>query len=134
MSDRSVDPNTRIDRDSRSPGRPSVSVERLRDDVIKDDLVERYLPEPLWRRLSPMDRWWQGRTILVLWALGYPLELAWSYAISAAGEHATELQAWMADLEDARLIADLESSAEVRGDGSHLTFVTMGPPSFHGVS
>ena len=95
------------------------------DRAISHDLVERYLPEPLWRRLPVIDRWWRGRMILVLWALGYPLEMAWSYAIHVEGEQATELQAQMAQLPDVRLIADLEATAGARGDGSHLEFVTL---------
>jgi hypothetical protein len=111
--------------DSRPQGAQTGSSLRRRDGAIQDDLVERYLPEPLWRRLPPTDRWWRGRTILLTWALGYPLEMAWSYGISVEGERAAELQGWMAELEDARLIADLEASAEIRGDGGHLEFASL---------
>ncbi len=53
--------------------------------------------------------------------------MAWSYAVSADGDLAGELQGWMAQLEDARLIGELEATAEIRGDGSHLEFVSVGP-------
>ncbi len=113
--------------DDRPSVRQRVSSQRLHDRAIDDDLVERYLPEQLWRRLPSTDRWWRGRTILLLWALGYPLEIAWSYAISAEGEQAAELQSWMPELEDARLIADLEASVAVRGDGGGIEFFVLGP-------
>lgn len=127
MSDRFADASRSAVADgSESPRGPNASRER-QDAAIEDDLVERYLPEPFWRRLPPLDRWWRGRTILLLWALGYPLEMAWSYGISVEGERAAELQGWMAQLEDARLIGDLEATAEIRGDGSHLEFASLGP-------
>ena len=89
------------------------------------DLLERYLPEPFRRRIPPADRWWRGRAVLLLWALGYPLELAWSFGMTADAELADELRRWMAQLDDARLIADLEASADVRGDGSHIEFASF---------
>ena len=108
---------------------PSAARDTSADLAISDNLVERYLPDPFWRRLPVIDRWWRGRTILVLWALGYPLEMAWSYAIHVEGEQATKLQAQMAQLPDRRLIADLEATTGARGDGSDLEFVTVGSPA-----
>ncbi len=129
MSVRHADPNQRAgDVETRSSRELTTSARHIRDGATNDDVVDRYLPEPLWRRLPPTVRWWRGRTILLLWALGYPLEMAWSYGISAEGELAIELQGWMAQLEDARLIADLEASADARGDGGHSEFATLGPP------
>lgn len=42
------------------------------------DLVRWYLPRPFVDRIPPQDRSWRGRIILMLWGLGYPLEMAWS--------------------------------------------------------
>jgi hypothetical protein len=90
------------------------------------DVVQRYLPGPFFARLPEADRWWRGRAILLTWALGFPLEMAWSYAMSRIDGEADELRELMARLDDLELVAQLEATAELRGDGSHLEFVSLG--------
>ena len=118
----------RIDarRDSRRMA-GQVSPRAIPSDPTKDnDLFERYLPAHFLARL-PMDgRAWRGRTVLLLWALGYPLEMAWSLGMGADRDQAREFEQLMARLDDQRLIVQLDASAEARGDGSHLEFVPFG--------
>lgn len=92
----------------------------------EDDVLKRYLPPAFYERLPPSQMSWRGRTALLLWALGYPLEMAWSAAMTADARHASDFERMMARLDDDRLIAQLDATADVRGDGSHLEFVSFG--------
>lgn len=89
-------------------------------------LVGRYLPAHFVARLPTDGRAWRGRTVLLLWALGYPLEMAWSLGMTADPDQSREFEQLMAQLDDQRLVAQLDASAEARGDGSHLEFVSFG--------
>lgn len=91
-----------------------------------DGLLRRYLPAPFLARLPEDQATWRGRLVLLLWALGYPLEMAWSLSMTADDEQARSLKDLIAPLTDERLIAQLEATAETRGDGSHLEFVSFG--------
>lgn len=90
------------------------------------DVLKRYLPPAFYERLPHGQAAWRGRTALLLWALGYPLEMAWSTAMTADALHASDFERLMARLDDDRLIAQLDATADVRGDGSHLEFVSFG--------
>jgi len=79
-----------------------------------DVLLERYLPEPFYRRLPEDGRAWRGRTVLLLWGLGYPLEMAWSLGLAEDPEQASVYESAMADLDDARLIGLLAATTEAR--------------------
>jgi hypothetical protein len=92
----------------------------------RDELLERYLPAPFRLRLPEGDASWRGRTVLLLWALGYPLEMAWSLGMTADVEQASTFEELISRLDDQRLVAQLDASADIRGDGSHLEFVSIG--------
>lgn len=89
-------------------------------------LLKKYLPPAFYGRLPHSGASWRGRTALFLWALGYPLEMAWSTAMTRDAQHASDFKRMMARLEDDRLIAQLDATADVRGDGRHLEFVSFG--------
>lgn len=88
-------------------------------------VLERYLPPLFYERL-PVGEDWRGRLVLCLWALGYPLEMAWSLSMTAEGAHARDLEALISRLEDARLIAQLDATMRIRGDGSNFEFMSVG--------
>lgn len=107
----------------------SAGLGRVRSRTEADDgdsLLRRYLPRTFYERLPVQQRWWRGRAALLLWALGYPLEMAWSLAMTPDDQQGREFERLMARLDDDRLIAQLDSSAATRGDGSHLEFVSFG--------
>ncbi len=78
------------------------------------DLVERYLPAELMARIPLDDRWWRGRTILVLWAIGHSLREAWTFGMDDTPDQAAFYRDMMSQLDDGRLIGDLEASAADR--------------------
>jgi hypothetical protein len=92
----------------------------------RDELLERYLPAPFRLRLPQGEASWRGRTVLLLWALGYPLEMAWSLGMTADAEQASTFEELMSRLDDRRLVAQLDTTADIRGDGGHLAFVSFG--------
>lgn len=92
----------------------------------RDHLLERYLPTPFRVRLPESQASWRGRTVLLLWALGYPLEMAWSFGMTADAEQARTFEESISRLDDDRLVAQLDATAAIRGDGSHLEFVSFG--------
>ena len=70
------------------------------------------MPQAFYERLPHDGASWRGRTALLLWALGYPLEMAWSMAMTADAQHASDFKLMMARLEDDRLIAQLDATAD----------------------
>jgi len=88
--------------------------------------LKRYLPAAFYERLPRAQRAWRGRTALLLWALGYPLEMAWATAMTGDHKHASDFEELMSRLNDERLVAQLDATAKLRGDGSHLEFVSFG--------
>lgn len=82
--------------------------------IPTDDLIERNLPRELVAHIPPQDRWWRGRTILVLWAIGHPLREAWAFGMDDTPDQAAFYRDMMGRLDDARLSADLEASAAGR--------------------
>ena len=62
----------------------------------------------------------------MLWALGYPLEMAWSFGMTADPAQSRRFKAVVAPLTDERLVAQLDATAARRGDGRHLEFVSFG--------
>jgi hypothetical protein len=91
-----------------------------------DELLEHYLPAPFRLRLPEGEASWRGRTVLLLWALGYPLEMAWSLGMTADAEQASTFEELISRLDDQRLVAQLDASADIRGDGSHIEFLSFG--------
>jgi len=69
----------------------------------RDDLLKRYLPDQFLQRLPADKAHWRGRTVLLLWALGYPLEMAWSLGTTADAEQAQMFRELMSRLDDDRL-------------------------------
>jgi hypothetical protein len=90
------------------------------------DLVDRYLPAEFAARLPPADRKWRGRTVLLLWALGYPLDMAWCLGMAEEPEQCAYYQLAMAELDDQRLVAQLEATVTSRADGHALAFGRIG--------
>lgn len=100
--------------------------EKPPDMLEVDDVLEHYLPSHFLSRLPTHGRAWRGRTVLLLWRLGYPLEMAWSLGLADDPEQAAFYEATIADLDDARLIGLLNATAEARGDGSDLEWIEFG--------
>ncbi len=103
---------------SEDPGRQSTSP--------SIDLIERYMPPDFLIRIPPADRAWRGRIILLLWALGYPLAMAWSFGLTDDEGMVAFYRHAIAGLDDDRLVAELEATADVRGDGSEFSFWSLG--------
>lgn len=57
---------------------------------------------------------------------GYPLEMAWSFGMTADPAQSHRFKAVIAPFTDERLIAQLDATDVTRGDGSHLEFVSFG--------
>lgn len=91
-----------------------------------DGRLLRYLPPEFATRLPLVGGHWRGRMALLLWALGYPLEMAWSLAMTDDPLAEQRFEQSIARLDDARLLSLLEATRVSRGDGSHLAFVTIG--------
>lgn len=91
------------------------------------DVVRRYLPAEFVARIPPADLAWRGRTILLLWVLGYSLQMAWCLGMVDEPEQVRFYRDAMADCDNARLAADLDATAASRGDARHLTFAWLGP-------
>ena len=110
-------------------GDPSPPARRARINERRpndDGVLKRYLPPAFYARLPHRQASWRGRTALLLWALGYPLEMAWSTAMTGDARHARDFERLMARLDDDRLTAQLDATADVRGDGNLLEFVSFG--------
>lgn len=90
---------------------------------MPDDLLGRYLPAAFLRRLPPGEEHWRGRTVLLLWALGYPFELAWVLGMAHDARQAAHYEHAIARLDDQQLIDQLEATWSTRGDASGLSFV-----------
>lgn len=90
------------------------------------DLVERYLPKHFYVRLPGHERAWRGRIVLLLWALGYPLAMAWSLGLTTDQEMVDVYRDAVARLDDERLVAQLDATKAARGDGSEFSFWTIG--------
>lgn len=90
---------------------------------MPDDLLRRYLPATFLRRLPLGEEHWRGRTVLLLWALGYRFELAWVLAMVDDASQAAHYEHAIARLDDQQLIDQLEASSSTRGDASRLSFV-----------
>ena len=88
-----------------------------------DPLLRKYLPPKFLVRLPADGRAWRGRMALLLWSLGYRIEHAWWLAVHAEGDDAREFEAMLAGIDDDRLRADLEATAQVRDDGSDVLFL-----------
>ena len=80
------------------------------------DVAERHLPAALVGAITPEERWWRGRTVLVLWIQGLSLRLAWTYAMDDDPDQCRFYRDMMATLDDRRLLADLESTSELRAE------------------
>ncbi len=74
-----------------------------------NDVVQRFLPAEFVARIPRADRAWRGRTILLLWALGYPLEMAWWLGMSDDLEQCRFYRAAIAKVDDPRLVATLRN-------------------------
>ena len=92
-----------------------------------DEWIARYLPAPFYARLPPAERSWRARGVLMLWGLGYPLEMAWSLSMGDDDELNATVRAHASEDDDQRLIALLDATADVRGDDHHLEFASFGP-------
>lgn len=91
-----------------------------------EPLLRRYLPPDFYARLPRHGQSWRGRTVLLLWGLGYPLEMAWSLGLTGDPEQAASYREVIVDLTDEHLIDLLDATAARRGDGSHLTWASFG--------
>lgn len=91
-----------------------------------DDLLRQYLPPEFAARLRPVDGGWRGRTALLLWALGYPLEMAWWLAMTDDPIQSRRYRTAIDRLDDGRLRSLLRATTKARGDGLHLGFVSLG--------
>ena len=92
----------------------------------RKDLVRTYLPRPFYERIPRQDRAWRGRTILMLWGLGYALEHAWALGMTDDDDQVGFYRDAVAQLDDRRLIDLLVATEATRGDGQHLAFVSFG--------
>lgn len=92
------------------------------------DVIAAYLPADFAARLPAADWDWRGRTVLFLWALGYPLEMAWAVGLADDPEQVSFYRESLDRLPDNELAGLLDASADRRGDGSHLTFASFGQP------
>lgn len=90
------------------------------------DLVRRYLPAQFLARIPLPDRSFRGRIVLLLWALGYPIEMAWSFGMTGEAEQVRFYKEALSQLDDERLIGQLDATVAIRGDGSHLEFLSFG--------
>jgi hypothetical protein len=91
-----------------------------------NDVVRTYLPAHFYARIPRPDRPWRGRIVLTLWGLGYPLEMAWSLGMTSDPDQSAAYRDAVGQLDDQRLVRLLDASAETRGDGHHLEFVSFG--------
>jgi hypothetical protein len=93
---------------------------------LHDELLQRYLPPEFLTRLPPgHEASWRSRVILALWAIGYPLEIAWVLGMDDDPAQARHLEETISRLDDQRLAEQLEATRDRRGDGSHLAFVSF---------
>jgi hypothetical protein len=92
------------------------------------DVIDSFLPAEFSVRLPTADRAWRGRIVLFLWALGYPLEMAWSLALTDEPEQVAFYHESLGKLPDEELTALLDATASQRGDGGNLMFATLGEP------
>ena len=86
-----------------------------------DAVLAGYLPVRIRRRLrtvSPKERPWRLRTVLLLWSLGYQLDHAVFLAMADDRPTIAAFEASLARFADERLVACLEATADERGDGS----------------
>jgi hypothetical protein len=91
-----------------------------------DELLQRYLPPEFLTRLPPgAEASRRGRVVLALWAIGYPLEMAWVLGMDPDPAGARHLDETISRLDDQRLVDQLEATRDRRGDGSHLAFVSF---------
>jgi len=86
-----------------------------------DALLAGYLPLRIRRRfraVSPRERPWRLRTVLLLWSLGYELDHALFLALADDRPTIDAFEASLRGFADERLVACLEATADERGDGS----------------
>ena len=86
-----------------------------------DDVLAGYLPLRIrwrFRTVSPRERAWRLRTVLLLWSLGYALDHAVFLAMADDRPTIAAFEASLARFDDERLVACLEATADERGDGS----------------
>jgi hypothetical protein len=95
------------------------------DDRALRGLARRYLPPAFATRAPVGPNGWRTRTALVLWALGYPLEMAWAIAMDRHPASSRRFRSSVSRLDDARLVDLLDATTEARGDGRELSFVAF---------
>ena len=84
------------------------------------DPLWRYLPAEFAARLPRKDGFWRGRVALLLWALGYPFEMAWSVAMDRDRATSRRFKASIGRLDDRRLVALLDATEQTRSDAARL--------------
>lgn len=97
-----------------------------REAIKSDDLVRRYLPAQFHERIPVQDRSWRGRIVLLLWASGYPLEMAWSIGMTNDPDQVPFYKEAVPQVDDERLVQQLDATAATRGDDGHLEFLWLG--------
>ena len=86
------------------------------------DPLARFLPPEFAARLPSGAEAWRARVALLLWCLGYPLDMAWSVAMDQSDGTSTMFRTSIARVADDELEELLDATRTSRIDTRHLSF------------